>query len=183
MILFDKYALSIAHWIKKQNPEQTASVAVMQFALIGILNSGFVFLLVISIGVITGHFYESLTASLFFVGLHFFSGGHHFKSALMCTLFSSSMIIASILVDLNEFWLFILTIITIIIVVFFAPANIEGHARIPKKYFPILKLISVCIVLINLILKSDAAGFAMLFQACLLLPYSKLQLKKEVTSK
>ncbi|XID93317.1 accessory gene regulator ArgB-like protein [Paenibacillaceae bacterium WGS1546] len=178
--MFDKVALNIASWIKQQNPEQTASVAVMQFALIGLLNSALVFFIVITIGAVTGHFVNSLIASVFFVGLHFFSGGYHFKSALYCTLFSSSMIIASILIPLNSTWLLIVTIITFVIVAIFAPSNIENHARIPKKYFPILKVVSLCVVSVNLFLQSGSAGFAMLFQAMLLLPYHKLTSNKEV---
>jgi len=178
--VFDKIAFNVAGWIKQQNPEQTASVAVMQFALIGLLNSALVFFIVISIGAISGHFVDSLIASLFFVGLHFFSGGHHFKSAILCTLFSSTMIITSILMPLSDVWLIGITILTVVIIAVFAPSNIEGHARIPKKYFPLLKLISIGIVLINLGIQSDSACYAMLFQALLVLPYSKLISKKEV---
>lgn len=176
--MFDNWSLSAATWIKQQNPDQTASVAVLQFALIGILNSLLIFVIIIFFGVISGHLWDSFLASIFFVVLHFFSGGYHFKSALLCTIFSSSMIILSYSFSINDNWLFGITIFTILILIIFAPSNIENHARIPKSYFPLLKIISICIVLTNLFLLNSAVGLALLFQALLVIPYSKLPLKR-----
>jgi len=171
-----KWSLGIATWIKQQNPDQTASVAVLQFALIGILNSLLVFIIIIVIGAISGHLQDSVIASVFFVTVHFFSGGHHFKSALICTIFSSSMIILSYSFPIKDNLLIGITIFTILILLIFAPSNIENHARISKNYFPLLKMISVCIVMINLFLLNSAVGLALFFQALLVIPYSKLPL-------
>jgi accessory gene regulator B len=176
--MFDRWAFNAASWVKQQNPEKTASVAVLQFALTGILNSLAVFVIVLTVGIVSGHFLDSLLASLFFVSLHFFSGGYHFKSALLCAVVSSSVIITSFLIPLSSKYFLGLTIFTIIIVAIFAPSNIENHARISKTYFPILKLISICIVLVNLMLQLPAVGWALFFQAFLLIPYSQLSIKR-----
>ncbi|QJD87642.1 accessory gene regulator B family protein [Cohnella herbarum] len=178
IIIIDKWALNAATWIKQQNPDQTASIAVLQFALIGILNSLLIFIIIIFIGAISGHLWDSFLASLFFVFLHFFSGGHHFKSALMCTIFSSCVIIVSFSVPINNDVLLAITIFTILILFVFAPSNIENHARIPKSYFPVLKMISIIIVIANLFLLNSAVALALLFQSLLVIPYSKLMLKR-----
>ncbi|MCD9022952.1 accessory gene regulator B family protein [Cohnella silvisoli] len=176
--MFDKWALNAATWINNQNPKQTASVAVLHFALTGLLNSLTVFFIIIVIGAITGHIGDSLLASLFFVFLHFFSGGFHFKSVWICTIFSSSMMISSFLIPLSLDWLHALTIFTIIILIAFAPSNIENHARISKRYFPLLKLISVLIVTINLFMQNTAVCYAIFLQALLVIPYSKLWIRR-----
>jgi accessory gene regulator B len=176
--MFDKLAFNAASWIKQQNPEQTASIPVLQFALTGLLNSLLVFVIVVFIGAVSGNLSDSLMASLFFVALHFVSGGHHFKSSYMCTLFSSSMIIFSFIFPLDHAWVYIFTVITIMIMVLFAPSNIEGHARIPKTYFPLLKIIAICIVLVNLLLLNSAVAFAMLFQAMLVIPFTKIRMTR-----
>lgn len=176
--MFDKWVMKAAVWIKNENPEKTASVAVLHFALTGLLNSLVIFTIVVLIGAISGHIGDSLLASLFFVLLHFFSGGFHFKSAWMCTLFSSCIMAAALLIPLSIEWLYIITVFTIIIIVAFAPSNIENHARIPKRYFPILKLISILIVAMNLFTQSTAVCFAMFFQALLVIPYSELKIRR-----
>jgi accessory gene regulator B len=172
--MFDRWAFNAASWIKLQNPEKTASVAVLHFALTGLLNSLAVFVIVLSIGTISGHLIDSLLASIFFVSLHFFSGGYHFKSVLLCTLFSASMIVISFIIPLSSSWLLGLTIFTIIIIATFSPSNIDNHARISKTYFPLLKVISVVIVLLSLLIHNTAVGFALFFQALLVIPYINL---------
>jgi accessory gene regulator B len=174
--MLDRWAFNAASWIKHQNPEKTVSVAVLHFALTGILNSLAVFVIILSTGIISGHLMDSLLASLFFVSLHFFSGGYHFKSVLLCMVFSSSMIVVSFIIPLTSSWLLGLTIFTILIIAAFSPSNIESHARISKKYFPLLKVISVAIVLVNMIFHNSAVGFALFFQALLVIPYSNLRI-------
>lgn len=170
-------ANSIAEYIKKQNPEQTASVQVMRFALEGLINSTIILFIIIIFGIIMGNLEDCLLASVFFMGLRFVSGGYHFRSSLQCTLVSSCIVIFAAMFSLSESLIFVTTFISILILSVFAPSNIENHARIPKKYFIYLKMVSILIVLLNLIIMNSSVSIIMLLQALSTVNFTK---RKEV---
>jgi accessory gene regulator B len=58
-----------------------------------------------------------------------------------------------------------------------APANIRGYARMPEKYFPIMKVLSLLIIGSNYIWSSSLLAVVFFIQGILLLP-----LRREVKS-
>lgn len=163
--MFETLALKIAHSLKKVEPEKTASVEVMKFALEAILNTIFTVLLISVVGLATGKFFETIIGFVAFALLRFFSGGMHLKSAMQCSILSTIMITIAPHIPINTMWSQIIGIISVLLMIAFAPSNIEGHARIPKKYFFVLKLISAGLVAINLYFLNPTICIVFAFQA------------------
>lgn len=147
--MIESIAERMATTIKRANEQDTASVEVMKFSLIILLNTILILLLIAIGGYVTGMLTETLLAFLAFAGLRIISGGFHFQSAMACTLASTTLFVAipHIPIDptLNGWLMFG----SLILVAIYAPSNIEGHSRIGRERYPLLKLLSLIIVCLN----------------------------------
>jgi accessory gene regulator B len=165
----------VATAIKRTNELETTSIPIMKYSLIIIFNTLFTIILCLMIGATLGKFQETIITLVSYISLRFFSGGHHFKSAMVCTVVSTAIIVIIPLINITNETVFILTILTVLLVGFFAPSNIRGVARMPEKYFPLLKVVSLLIVCTNLFLSNHQLALAFFVQGISLIP-----LKKEV---
>lgn len=179
--MIEKLALRIAHYIKKIEPEKTASIDVMKFSLEALLNVFFTLLFILVIGTISGKTLETFLGFVSFAFLRFFSGGIHLRNAVQCSIVSTILISIAPHIPLSHSGERIITILSLALILVFAPSNIEGYARIPKKYFPILKLISFIIVLSGLFIDFPTFTIICFIQAIAIVPLSKFRLK-EVSS-
>lgn len=176
MNVIDSLAGKIAVSIKNTNPEKTNSVEVMKFSLIILLN-GFITLgSAILIGSLAGNASVTFLAFVAFVVLRICSGGFHFQSSITCTIVSTILLISIPFIPLNYLWLQVLTWISLFLVLVYAPARIQEHSNIAKKYYPILKCIALLIVGSNLIFRSEVIAIAFFVQSLTLI-HSK---RKEV---
>lgn len=150
--------------IKKTNQAETASIAVMKYGLIVLFNLMLTIVLSLLIGALTGKFWE--TAMVLFAALiiRLVSGGYHFKSAIACTVVSTLIITAIPHIRLSEWGTVGLTLFGLVFFILFAPSNIKNHVRIPEKFFPVLKWVSVLIVAGNLILQSQLLALVFAIQ-------------------
>jgi|HigsolmetaGSP12D_1036236.scaffolds.fasta_scaffold01823_3 accessory gene regulator B len=167
--MVESLALRIAEALKRIEPERTASVPVMKFALEGLLNSLITLLLIGCAGLATGAFGETMLAFGAFAVLRFFSGGMHLRSAMHCSLVSSLLIAATPHIPVPKSWIIGLGAASVLLILVLAPANIEGYARIPKKYFPLLKGISVLIAASNFVWLSSTVALVNAIQAATLI--------------
>jgi accessory gene regulator B len=63
----------------------------------------------------------------------------------------------------------IFTAVSLILILIYAPSGIERQSRIPRKYYPLLKLISFLLVASNLLIQADVLSVTFLIQALLLI--------------
>ncbi len=159
--------------MKEINPEETASVEVMSYALQGILHNLITLITAIIVGSVLGQFWETLLAAACVAVLRWFSGGLHFKSALSCFLTSASVFIVIPLIEVSDQILLITNIVSLLLVAIFAPSNIRGHIRIPEKYFPLYKLASIIIVSINFFILTPIITIAFFVQSCTTITFKK----------
>ncbi|WP_164472774.1 accessory gene regulator ArgB-like protein [Cohnella candidum] len=167
--MVESLALRIAQAIKRVDPEKTASVEVMKFSLEAIMNTLVVIVLVGVAGLVTSTFAESMLAFGAFAFLRFFSGGLHMRKALHCSIVSTLLIASAPHIPLNESWMWGIGTLSAVLVLIYAPSNIEGQARIPSKYFIYLKLISIAIVLSNFLIMNDTVCVVFAIQAATLI--------------
>lgn len=161
----DRSATAIASSIRKHNPE-AASQAVLFYALSLLINVVVTILIVVVISSITDHLNKALIVILLFTALRVVSGGAHMSSSLVCCIVSCFIFIASSHIEYNFFYLgFIFNTIALGILVKTAPQGIEGVSRIDKKYYPLLKLLSVIIVASNYYFQLDYLATAFFIQA------------------
>lgn len=165
MSVIDSFANRIAVSIKKTNPEKTHSVEVMTFALIILINGLVSFSLAMLIGIITGYFLATLLAIVAFVLLRMCSGGYHFQSSVSCTIVSIAIFVLIPHIPMNYMWFLVLTGCSLMLILLYAPAQIEQHSNIPKKYYPLLKCIAFVLVCMNLVFQSPVLTLAFFGQA------------------
>jgi accessory gene regulator B len=171
--LIDAIANNLAVKLKEANPEETASVEVMKFALFGIIHNTLTFVTALLVGLCLGQLLETLLAAFGFMILRFVSGGYHFKTPLSCLLFSSFVFVAIPFISLSDTYLIIINSISLLLVLIFAPSNIRDHIRISEKFFPMFKVISAILVLVNFIPVNSVITLAFFVQAITLITFKR----------
>jgi accessory gene regulator B len=171
--MIEAVALRLAEAIKRMEPEKTASVPVMKFALEAVLNTLITLGIIVIVGCVTGSLGHTLLAAACFSILRFFSGGLHFAKAVHCSIVSTCLIVAAPHIALNIQWLIAVTVLSLLLVLIFAPSNIRGHARIPEKYFPVLKIAAALIVCSNFIFLDSTVALVFLCQAVTIVNFKK----------
>lgn len=164
--MIERLSESLAIKIKKANEEETASVAVLKFAITGLVQNIINILLILIISALFGYFYEGLIAFCAFMLLRIFAGGHHFKSATLCTVVSviSIVVIPPLAGVLPAEAILYINLASLAITLVFAPSNIK-KTRIKPSWRPVYKGISVLIIAVNFILQSPIIAVSFLFQA------------------
>lgn len=159
-------AYKIVSAIKKNNPEQTHSIEVMQYSLSIILNTLFIILCSLLIGGFTGQFKATSLALLSFGVLRLCSGGAHLKTATACNIVSIFIcsLIPHIALLLHNYHLVAINIICLVLMLIFAP-NPDANAQIPKEWFLGLKFLSVLMIVLNFWIHSSVIGLAFFIQS------------------
>lgn len=163
--MVEAMATRMAEAIKRIEPDRTASVEVMKFSLEVVINTLLTLFFIGIVGLITGEFGKTMLGLGAFVVLRFFSGGLHLSKALHCSILSVFLISIAPHIPMSKTGILVIGGINLIFILVFAPSNIKGHARIPIKYFPILKIVAALIVLINFLFLSSTIVIVQLFQA------------------
>ena len=159
----------LATRMKEVNPEKTASVEVMAFALQGLIQNVLSVMLAIIIGLLVGKPWETIIAFASFMGLRVVSGGFHFKSALLCLIFSASIFIVVPFFTLSDSVLVLLNLLSLIIVTIFAPANVKEHLRLPEKQLKVFKFVSMVLVAANFVFLTSVVTVAFFAQSITLI--------------
>lgn len=171
--MVDNLAFSIARRIKNMVPNHPSSVNILKYALIVILNAMFGIALSLLISILTGKTSEVIIIILSFALLRQLSGGYHIKSSDGCVIFTVFLFTLISLISLNSITVLILNCSSVLLALFFSPSKIDKQSKIPKKYYPYLKIVSVLLVTINFYLQSSTIAMAF-FTQCI----SLIRLKK-----
>ncbi|MDT9725411.1 accessory regulator AgrB [Xylanibacillus composti] len=167
--MIENLSLFLAIKLKKINPEETASVEVMKFGLAVLLNGSFILIISLLIGLGTGQFVGTLHVLAALALLRSVSGGYHLPTSEWCILISTAIITIIPHLPINSQWCILLTSSSLVLVLLFAPSKIENQTRIPRKYFPLLKVIATLMVASNFLFMSSAIAAAFFVQSVLLI--------------
>jgi accessory gene regulator B len=149
--------------------ERPASVPVIQYALHIVFNTAGGVILSLVIGGLTGNFGATALTLAAFALLRYLTGGYHMKSGVACVIVSSAIVSAIPHVALPEIWTYVVTAAALVITAIKAPANYDKYARIPKRYYPLLKLIACGVIAVNFAVGSEILAITYIVQALLLL--------------
>ncbi|MEK5058661.1 accessory regulator AgrB [Paenibacillus sp. FSL H7-0326] len=167
--MIETVASKMAVHIKSVIPNHPASIAVLRHSLIIAIN----FMSVIGICLIaaffTGKTKEVFSLLLFFGILRQLTGGLHIKSSMGCALLTSGVATALSFIELDQITTLTFTAISMVLIFFFAPSGIENQTRIPERYYPLLKYVSLVLVGTNLWFNSSIVAVAFLVQSLTLL--------------
>lgn len=159
----------LADSLKAAVPNHPTSTAVLKYSISFLLNAVFVIVLSLTVSLFTGHWKEALTVLAAFPLLRQVSGGIHLKSSMTCVLVSTGGTTLLSFLSLDYTWTIALTCVSCLLVLLFAPSRIEKQSRIPRKYYPLLKLISLLIVSSNFWIASPVLAGTFLVQAVTLI--------------
>lgn len=167
--MIDALALRIATGIKNANPEKTTSIDIMQFALIILINGFIIFFLSITVGIWTGKGIETVLFLLSFIGLRFTTGGFHLDSSMKCTIVSCIIAIGFPQLPVTASLVPVFGVLSLLLILVFAPANIEGHTRIPPRYYPLLKALACLVVASNFFIQNPTLALGFFIQSLTLI--------------
>ncbi|OAZ43359.1 accessory gene regulator ArgB-like protein [Paenibacillus polymyxa] len=148
--MIEPLSLRMAQHIKSVVPDHPASVPVLQHALAILLNMVFITGLTLVISVFTGRTREVVTIMAAFAFLRQMTGGIHLKSGMGCVAVSTMLFTGLSFISLDHNWTIGATLISMLLILVFAPAGIERQTRIPPRYFPLLKVAALITVGLNL---------------------------------
>jgi accessory gene regulator B len=161
-------SLRIAKSIKNTVPDHPRSVEVLKYAISFILNTFFIITLSLLISVFTGKTNEVVVALVTYALLRQVSGGIHLKSGMLCIIISTIGITLLSFANFGQETVMTLTVASLIIAAIFSPSLIQQQTRIPSKYNPLLKLISIMMIATNFLFLSPVIA-ASFFIQCLTL--------------
>ncbi|MEN1985238.1 accessory gene regulator B family protein [Paenibacillus hubeiensis] len=163
--MIENAAGRIARHIKSVVPNHPVHEEDMRHTLIIILNTAAVILFTIIGALFTGRGSEVIMLLKCFALLRLVSGGLHLESSIGCAIVTASTATVLSMVSINSTWTVGLTLISMVIVLFYAPSGIDHQTRIPERFYPLLTVISFLIVASNLWFGSSWAAIAFFVQA------------------
>ncbi|KGE16250.1 accessory gene regulator ArgB-like protein [Paenibacillus wynnii] len=163
--MIDRAALLIATKIKEKVPDHQASVAVMKFSLEIVINTVSIIFFTLLVSIFTGNTKEAAIALISFAVLRQVSGGKHLNSSVSCILITTTMFTAITFVNINTFWQLTLNILSLILVLVYAPSRIEKQSRISRKYYPLLKVISSIIIISSFLISNPTLTLTFFVQS------------------
>ncbi|MNF95181.1 putative regulator protein [compost metagenome] len=167
--MIDALSMELARKIKAKVPDHPSSIEVLKYSLSFILNALFIVALTMIIALVTGHELQAALALVAFAILRQLSGGLHLKSGTICILITTILMTALSYSKFNSHITVWLTVISLGLVLVFAPSNLNKQTNFPKKFYPYLKIISLLMVSINLLIQSDVLAGTFLVQALTLI--------------
>lgn len=163
--MIDQIAGRLAHEIKLRAPEHPASEQVLKYSLSLIINAAMIIGLTLLISIFTSKTKEVGLILTSFAILRQVSGGLHLKSGIWCVIATTAGATTLSLITMSSTWTIAVTSLSLLGMLLWAPTNIEKQSRIPKKYYPLLKILSCLVVGSNFIIQSDVIALAFLVQA------------------
>lgn len=167
----------IATGIKKVVPEAPQSVEVLKYAISFILNAFFIIGASLLISLFTGKVIEVTIILIGYALLRQVSGGVHLESGTLCIVISTAGATALSFVSFDRNTLVLVTVVSLLLALVYAPSRIDKQTRIPAKYYPVLKLLSLLIISSSFFIHSAALASAFLLQTLTLVRRKEVQSK------
>jgi accessory gene regulator B len=121
------------------------------------------------IGLITGNLMDTIVVLVAFALLRACTGGYHLKSSILCIVYSSALMTIIPLIPMNHLVTLLLTTISILLILVFAPFGLENQNNIPKRFYPYLKLAGILFVSLNFFFLSDILAVSFFVQSVMLI--------------
>jgi accessory gene regulator B len=164
----------VSNYLYRNNEKQDVSREVMKFALIGILTNGIIILLTLLIGYLVGKFPEICLSLASMAVLRFLAGGHHLSPPILCIVLSTAAVTMVPYIPTNQTLTYVFTAASLLLVWFFAPADLETKTRISKRTLLIMKYSALLLVAANLLILSHIIATALLISSVTLIPFKEV---------
>ncbi|MEK0313756.1 accessory gene regulator ArgB-like protein [Cohnella sp. 56] len=165
----DAIAVRLAHRIKRLAPDNPASVEVMAFALSAYINLIAIVTTSLLVSLATGQTKGALAALISFAVVRQVSGGYHLKSGALCIAVSVTGITTLSYADFGAVVSLVLSAISAVLAAIYAPSRIDNQTRIPRRFYPHLKIASIVLICIGHAIGYSPIIAAMFVQALTLI--------------
>ncbi|MFD2671762.1 accessory gene regulator B family protein [Marinicrinis sediminis] len=159
------------------NPDETASVEIMAYSIMNILQIS----LIVLISLMLGFYFSDLSSVLFsmiiFVVLRIFGGGHHFNTMSACIIASILIVFVVPYIQVSTVLIILFSCYSFIIHLFFAPNKIIVNSLSDQTKMKI-KIILCTLIVIGLVFQSSIMTIMFLIQSFFLIPYTSF-IKKQ----
>jgi len=163
----------IAVYLKRVNPQHSASVEVIAFAIRSLSN----FIITTIVSLVIAYFLRQTTAVLLamisFAVLRSITGGYHLKTSIGCVVATSLMVNLIPFIPVHQYAFYGMTFLSMLLCGIFGARNINHTTRIPEKYFPLLRVLSIMVISTNLIVQSNVVALSFFAQSLSLVQIGK----------
>ncbi|WP_440109410.1 accessory gene regulator B family protein [Paenibacillus sp. QZ-Y1] len=166
-MILERLSKRIAIEIKESDPDGPGTVEILEYELGLRLNWYTGLLLTAIFGLLLGDFFGALIALFSFAFIRKFSGGVHLPITI-CSIVTGLVAALIPLVDLNYETMIILNLLSLMIMLLYAPNEFEYVN--PSVWDPWLKWISTALVICSLIVQSPIITISFFIQSLLILP-------------
>lgn len=171
--MIEATAAKMAAHIKRTVPDHPASIGVLTYSLSIILNMLLIIALTIIVAIFTGRVGSAAVAMLTFALLRQATGGLHLKTGVGCVAVSTVLFTILSYAAFGAVWIISLTVVSVTLILFFAPSGIEKQSRIPRKHYGKLKWGSAAAVALSVLIMSPVVTAACCAQALTLIRITK----------
>jgi accessory gene regulator B len=163
--MIEKISLRIAAKIKETNPDQTKSIEIMTYSLSILINLFLTIAVIVIFGLVTGLTFEIIITLVYLMGLRSFSGGYHFKSLLICSVFSSFLLILIPFIYVSDVISICINLFSVIVMLGLAPVNFKETSIVKENNFIFYKIAAVCMVMVSMFFNNDSITIINLVQS------------------
>ncbi|PWW37425.1 MULTISPECIES: accessory gene regulator ArgB-like protein [Paenibacillus] len=166
--MIEMISYRLAKGLKDNIPHHPASMDVFRFSIAAIINALSIIIFTLLISLWTDKINEATIVLIAFAILRQVSGGIHLNSGDKCVLVTTLLFTAITFTGYLKDYTMIMTVLSMILALIYAPSRIENQSRIDPKHYPFLKLLSIIIIATNLLIDSSVLA-ATFFVQCLTL--------------
>jgi len=148
---------------------EAPSAAVIKYALSIIFNTVSASALALVVGIFTRSLADTAIVIVAFGSFRYVSGGYHLPSNVWCVVLSAAILATIPHIPVSQTVVYVLTIISLIVTLLYAPSNYDKYARMPERFYPLLKGIAALFVASNFLMGSELLAITYIIQAGLLL--------------
>ncbi|MBD2846243.1 accessory gene regulator B family protein [Paenibacillus sp. IB182496] len=170
--MIEKAADRLAGFIYEAADDAKFNKAILRYALIIVVNFVLTISFVMAVSALFGYWEEVAFGLFIFIILRAISGGYHFSTSTPCFILTTLTALAIPLVPLTVTGMNVLYAVSLVLFILFSPSNLQKQSRIPKKYYPVLKLVSVLFVGLTWPLYSEIMTMAIFTQALTMIHFT-----------
>lgn len=167
--MIDSFATKVSTRLVEKFPDELPPLGITRYGIKFLISNVMPVIFLVIAGLLMNTLSDIVICYLAFSILRMVSGGYHAKNPEMCLVISTVLLISiAKFGHLLSDYLLIMNILSLILVIVFAPSNIENQTKILQKHFKYLKIISITIILIGFLLDNYSISSSLLIQSLLL---------------
>ncbi|MBD8839409.1 accessory gene regulator B family protein [Paenibacillus sp. CFBP 13594] len=168
--MIDEFSTRLSVRLVEKYPKEMPSLGITRYGIKFIISNVLPMLILLIIGLMFNLVSEIFICLISFSSLRMVSGGYHAKEPEICLLISTvTIVLIAKLGYIMSDYTMLLSLVSLILVLIYAPSNIENQTKILVEHFKYLKMISVLIIAIGFLTNNYLVISSLFVQSSLLI--------------